>query len=237
MINRATLTITGLYNWDDKLFNNLTLPVGIDKNEVVEDILYQCADLEVVYPDWDVMAKAIGVWSNEALFRWNKINNLSKLSYNPIENYDMMETETISDSKNKTGTEAQTGTVNQSQTENSAGTNNSVTGNNNTVENLVTGFNTTSPVTNTKDITTGANTETGNSSVNTTTNNNSAVDNISNKNENEVSNILRNNRRHGNLGVMTPADMIRKELEIYPELNLYEIIPVEFKMRFCIMVY
>ena len=97
--NRATLSIVGLYNWDDTIFDDMVLPDGIDKNEIIEDILFQCAELEIVYPDWGVMKQAIATWSNEELFKWNKIQKLAELEYNPIENYDRMETETINDSK------------------------------------------------------------------------------------------------------------------------------------------
>ena len=43
--------------------------------------------------------------------------------------------------------------------------------------------------------------------------------------------------RHGNIGVMTPGDMIRNELGIYPELNLIHRIVEDFVTEFCIMVY
>lgn len=223
--NRATLSIAGLYNWNEHIFDDLVLPVSIDKNEIIDDILYTCADLEIVYPDWNVMKHAIKVWSEEALYRWNKIETLAEAEYNPLENYDMMETESIHDNREKKKNDVSTGKV---KTENVASNNNS---NTNTVTNAVTGYNTTSPVTNTQDTTTGNETGNGISNGQATTND------IRTGNETETGNVVRNNRRHGNLGVMTPADMIKKELEVYPQLNLYAIIPTEFKMRFCLLVY
>lgn len=223
--NRATLSIAGLYNWNEHIFDDLVLPVSIDKNEIIDDILYTCADLEIVYPDWNVMKHAIKVWSEEALYRWNKIETLAEAEYNPLENYDMMETESIQDNREKKKNDVSTGKV---KTENVASNNNS---NTNTVTNAVTGYNTTTPVTNTQDTTTGSETGNGISNGQATTND------IRTGNETETGNVVRNNRRHGNLGVMTPADMIKKELEVYPQLNLYAIIPTEFKMRFCLLVY
>lgn len=235
--NRATLSIAGLYNWDENIFDDLVVPVSIDKNEIIDDILYTCADLEIVYPDWNVMKHAIKVWSEEAIYRWNKIEVLATAVYNPLENYDMIENESIQDSRAKTRTDEKTSNaVENGQVKSESAVNNS-NANQNTTVNAVTGFNTTTPVTDTQTTVNG--TETGNGVSNgVSTNQNVQSGNEKGTgNETETGNIVRSNRRHGNLGVMTPADMIKKELEVYPQLNLYAIIPTEFKMRFCLLVY
>lgn len=223
--NRATLSIVGLYNWDDTIFDDMVLPTGIDKTEIIEDILFQCAELEILYPDWGVMKKAIETWSKEEIFKWDKIQKLAELEYNPIENYDRMETETVQDSKEKTHNDVETGTA---KSENITSSN---ADNNNTTTNAVTGFNTTTPVTDTQTTVTGA--ETGNGISNGT----SRMSNAKNGNEKETGNIIRNNRTHGNIGVTAPYQMILGDLSVYDSINLYKIIPVDFKMRFCIGVY
>lgn len=215
--NRGTLSIIGLYNWDEHIFDDMVLPSSLTLSDIVHDILYECGDLEVVYPDADVMRDAIAVWSEEEIFRWNKIQKLASLDYNPIENYDRMENESIEDERNRTGEITQTSNqVSQRES-----------GNTNTIENQVTGYNSNTPVTNAKNINTGTNTDTdttGNSGTGTST-------------ESDKVNHVKQSRIHGNIGVSTPADMMKKELEIYPELNLHRIIPLEFKMRFCLLVY
>lgn len=207
--NRATLSIVGLYNWDDTIFEDMVLPAGIDKNEIIEDILFQCAELEIVYPDWGVMKKAIETWSKEEIFKWNKIQKLAELEYNPIENYDRMETETINDSK---ATAAET-----TNTANSADT-----GKNKTT-NSVTGYNTTTPVT---DTFTEVESENKNGGVS-----------VGKGATTETGNIVRNNRTHGNIGVTAPYQMILGDLSVYESINLYQIIPVDFRLRFCLGVY
>lgn len=207
--NRATLSIVGLYNWDDTIFEDMVLPDGIDKNEIIEDILFQCAELEIVYPDWGVMKQAIATWSNEELFKWNKIQKLAELEYNPIENYDRMETETINDSKATTA-------------ENTTVANSADTGKNKTT-NSVTGYNTSEPVT---DTVTDFESENKNSGIST-----------GKGSTQETGNIIRNNRTHGNIGVTAPYQMILGDLSVYDSINLYKIIPVDFKLRFCIAVY
>ena len=207
--NRATLSIVGLYNWDDTIFDDMVLPAGIDKTEIIEDILFQCAELEIVYPDWGVMKKAIETWSKEEIFKWDKIQKLAELEYNPIENYDRMETETINDSKATTA-----------ETTNTA--NSADTGTNKTT-NSVTGFNTTTPVT---DTVTDFESE-----------NKSGGVSVGKGTTSETGNIIRNNRTHGNIGVTAPYQMILGDLSVYESINLYKIIPVDFRMRFCLGVY
>lgn len=207
--NRATLSIVGLYNWDDTIFEDMVLPNGIDKDEIIEDILFQCAELEIVYPDCGIMKQAIATWSKEELFKWNKIQKLAELEYNPIENYDRMETETINDSKATTA-------------ENTTVANSADTGKNKTT-NSVTGYNTSAAVT---DTVTDFESENKNSGIST-----------GKGSTQETGNIIRNNRTHGNIGVTAPYQMILGDLSVYDSINLYQIIPVDFKLRFCIQVY
>lgn len=199
--NRGFLSIVGLYNWDDSLFNDMVVPTGINKDEIVKEILFLCGDLEVLYPDWDVMKTAIKAWSDDEIFRWNKIQKIAEMEYNPIENYDRMENEVVTSNRNRKGTTAGS------------------TANNNTDTHSVTGYNTSTPVTDTEDTTSG-----------TTTNAQTSADS-------EDGSGVKTSRIHGNIGVTTPAQMITGELGIYDKLNLYKIIPEDFKMRFCLMVY
>ena len=225
MINRGTMSIVGLYNWNDKIFDDLVVPTSIDKDEVIEDILFTCADLEIVYPDWDVMKKAIKTWSEEEIFKWNKIEKLAELQYNPIENYDRYETETVNDTRQKTGSDTGTSELASETATNSGSKDDS------TVTNAVTGFNTTTPVTDST-----ATTETKNAQ-NAISNGKTRGSSANNKQETETGDLVRNNRTHGNIGVTAPYQMIKGDLSVYDDINLYKIIPVEFKMRFCLMVY
>ena len=91
--NRGTLSIIGLYNWDDHIFDLLHLPSGVLRNDVVQNILMECGELETMYPDWEFMYRAINYWSYKELPTWEHIYEMTQLEYNPIENYDRMETE------------------------------------------------------------------------------------------------------------------------------------------------
>ena len=81
----ATLSILGLYRYDNSIFDNLVTPFE-DNENLIQNILMECAELEILYPDADFMKFAIGAWSQKQLPIWNKLYNTEKLEYNPLEN-------------------------------------------------------------------------------------------------------------------------------------------------------
>lgn len=66
-----TLSILGMYNYDNSIFDLLVLPDEVDRDVIVDNILMECAELELIYTDWDFMRFAIGQWSKKELRRWN----------------------------------------------------------------------------------------------------------------------------------------------------------------------
>ena len=87
MILRSKLSIMGLYYADNTIFDNMVLPENVDRETLIADILSECAELEVLYPDSDYMKMIIGYWSNKMLPSWDKINEALNLEYDPINNY------------------------------------------------------------------------------------------------------------------------------------------------------
>lgn len=90
----SNLSVIGLYNYSENLFNGLSLPAGMtddDKSVLIDNILFECADLEVLYPSWTFMYRAISSWSKKQLPTWTRIYNLSQMEYDPIENFNRME--------------------------------------------------------------------------------------------------------------------------------------------------
>lgn len=81
----ATLSILGLYNYDSTIFDNLVTPFE-DNDNLIQNILIECAELEILYPDADFMKFAIGAWSQKQLPIWSRLYNTEKLEYNPLEN-------------------------------------------------------------------------------------------------------------------------------------------------------
>ena len=98
----ANMSIMGLYNNDESIFDLLHLPDGFtnDDTECVKySILSECAELEILYPNPTVMKNMIDLWSYKELPYWQRVYDASLLEYNPIENYRRNEVENISDGR------------------------------------------------------------------------------------------------------------------------------------------
>ena len=91
------LSIMGMYEYDNSLFDGLDVPTYTDKNNVVHvvdktavinSILLNCAELEILYPNIDTMKLAIGVWSAAEQDTWKKMYATVMMEYNPLWNVD-----------------------------------------------------------------------------------------------------------------------------------------------------
>lgn len=89
---RSTLSVLGLYQYDATIFDNMSLPSNTDKETVINNILMECAELEIIYPDPDFLKLALGVWSKKELPVWEELEKTLHYDYNPIENYNRTET-------------------------------------------------------------------------------------------------------------------------------------------------
>lgn len=122
---RATLSILGLYNWDTSIFENLVVPNGVDPAIAISTIIYDNAELEILYPDPSAMTYFIGLWSSRELPLWTRYLNAIQAEYNPIENYNRTEetTETIEEETSGSSTETGTRSPNLKSTNKVAGYN------------------------------------------------------------------------------------------------------------------
>lgn len=233
MPNQASLSIAGLYSWDDHIFDQMQLPSGVNRQNIIDNILMECAELTVIYPDWDFMYRAIGQWSIKELEIWNKVYELEHLDYNPIENYDRYEDEVEKVSEKKLENE-QTGSTGDTLNIGTGEHFNSDKQSTDTV-NRVAGFNSS---------------DLANQSQNETNaiNNGRTADRQSNKsvgtaaemtNRNGVNDQTRGrtSRIHGNIGVTTSQQMIQSSLDLLPKVHVDDYIINSFKERFCILVY
>ena len=88
MGRQSWISITGLYNYDSTIFDDMYLPAGMDSDLAVNNILLECAELEVLLPDPDAMKQAINFWSHAQAAVWDKLWNTTQFEYNPIWNKD-----------------------------------------------------------------------------------------------------------------------------------------------------
>lgn len=89
-----TLSLLGLYQYNEQLFDGLRLPAGVNKDTFVDNLLAETAEFEVIYPDAEFMANMISVWSTKELPVWGKLEETLHYKYDPISNYDRHEEST-----------------------------------------------------------------------------------------------------------------------------------------------
>lgn len=225
---RATLSILGLYQREPTLFDELELPGSMNKDVLIDNILYEAAPLEAYYPDPNFMKFMIGRWSFMNQSVWQKLYDTTVLEYNPISNYDRTEewseNEQMLDKRTLTGTEMETSTDNSSGEIKSSGTVKS--------ELNVSGYNESSYVPREQTIET----------PDTLTSNTSETDRTVSIDKNDTENMdrkrdnIRTGRAFGNIGVTTTQQMIQQERETVL-FNMYKVITDSFIERFCLMIY
>ena len=204
----ASLSIYGLYTYNAEIFDNLVLPSGIDKDILVSDILTECSDFALLYPNYDFMKMLIGVWSQKELLIWTRLHESETIEYNPIENYDRHESISRSVTSESSGESAATSKAN------TTGTGTSKAGK--------TAYDSGSirDVAQSDNINTDA--SQGESSE-SSTNSASGVETVV-------------NHSHGNIGVTTAQQMIEGYREV-SQFCTYDYIVQSFKDRFCVQVY
>lgn len=211
----AKISALGLNEWDGTLWDNFVVPQGVNKSDVTNTIMLETADLELLYPDFDTMKAAIGIWSRAELPIWQKLYDTVQLEYNPIWNVDTTETETrgVTESGNRSGNSRRDSTASGSNS-GSAST-----------DNKSNSFNSSALVVNDRQETS----DSGTSQSTAQETANSAETTSGNRNEN----ITR--ARKGNMGVSTQS-LIKEEREI-SQFCIEDYIVNSFKRRFCLLVY
>lgn len=105
MSRGEVLSVLGLYHWDNTLFDEMSFPSDFtndNKQTTIGNILAECAELEILFPSAPTCKTMIGLWSKLNLPVWERIYKASLREYNPIENYNRTEDETISNDKTST---------------------------------------------------------------------------------------------------------------------------------------
>ena len=88
------LSLLGLYQYNERLFDGLRLPKGVNKDTFVDNLLAETAEFEILYPEPEFMANMIAVWSEKELPVWEKLEETLHYDYDPISNYDRHEEST-----------------------------------------------------------------------------------------------------------------------------------------------
>ena len=88
------MTLYGIYQYDPTLFDGVTLPEGMDKTLMVNQIIRQSGDLFPYYQVPPQVKTAITEWFVRRKDNFAKLWQGFTAEYNPIENYDRQEDST-----------------------------------------------------------------------------------------------------------------------------------------------
>ena len=203
------LTLIGLYKYNPAVFANLTLPAAIDEEIFIDSLLLEYGECPLIYPDYDFMKLAIGAWSRKWYANFERIATALSASYNPIHNYD----------KTETWTENETN-ENSRELSNSTDTTYSEDSTN---ENVVSAYNENTYQPDNKNI----------NDVDSTTNMDTSIE----ESENKERENTRTGRVYGNIGVTESSAMVKNELDLRTNNNLYHILSEMFYREFCLYVF
>lgn len=94
-MSSATLTLLGLYQYGvsvgSNIFDKLSVPAEIDHDLLVDNILHECGDFEVLYPDLEFMSDAVEMFSKKWQRTFEKWVKVLAEDYKPLANYDRIE--------------------------------------------------------------------------------------------------------------------------------------------------
>ena len=228
----AKLTMTGMESYlkykDMSLFDLLSLPEGIDKDNVIDNIILEGADFETVYADPLFMRSAIGVWSGKHYRTFDKWIRALNIEYNPLENYDRQEAWTDKGKENSNSKFIDDTTTESNGTVNTHGKSDQ----NGNTEDQTSAFDSSSYQPADKYIIdTDENHEDHTGTYNKTENDSTQTNEFHKGDENE-----HRGRIHGNIGVTSSQQMLQSEFDI-ARFNIVQQITDLFLSEFCILVY
>lgn len=224
----ASLSLYGIFQYDDTILDGLNVPTGMDADTVKNMLLIETVGMSILYPDAPFLKKAIALWSAERSDVWQKLYNTTVLEYDPIENYDRRE----ESSEENIGNEH----VQSSQERNTDSESRGSSQQHRSGENTVTAANTAYNSNDFAD--TSKSTSSGSDDImDSTVSSGSGTENVSGSGKKSSTDLRKLfSRIHGNIGVTTSQQMIMSEREV-AEFCMVDYIVNDFISRFCVMVY
>lgn len=213
MSTMQRLTLIGLYNYDNSLFDNLSLPDGYDLETFKESLLLEHGEKCVLYADFDFMKYSIGAWGRKWALELERIYEALTAEYNPIHNYDRYEYYKDTDDVDRKMTDkpdysnTQTNDYDIVTEQNTDGT----------TEHKVSAYNSSDYENSSKDIENN-----GKSTVsNDGTIKNAVSGTTQNVEDNTDRKFIHDAHLYGNIGVNTAASMVNEIVEQRIKFNLY----------------
>lgn len=197
-----------MHLWDGDLFDDITLPSGMDKTTVVNQIMLDNGLLEVLYPEHDLLKGLIKAHFLAHQVDYQRLWEAVSQTYNPLYNLDRKNTltERTERTENTTGNTTSNTTINSNQS----------------TEQKVSAFDSSTyqPSEQMKG--------------NTIDNTNGNTDATADTQGQDVHTL--ESHEEGSIGVITPQDMLHREFDIRKDWNIYKFISMDFRDQFMIQL-
>ena len=226
------LSILGLYNAAPDIFDDFSLPTQISglKDEIIEQLLMECAEFEVIYPNPAIMKAAIGSWSSLRLHTWQRIADALYKNYDPFINFTRDERRERLETRDLAGSEdiTSSGADNYNNIQDAR-----TRSGNATTTNSATAFDSNNFANATKQAYTDGETDTN---IRTGSIGRSGTSSTESTDTGTIGTV-ETFHSQGDSALFTPTDIAKKETEMRLANDIIHLIMMEFKTRFCIMVY
>lgn len=210
------ITLFGFLHYDKTLFDDIELPEGIDKDNLIDTIMMESGDLYPYYQQPVYLKRNINNWFKRMLPNFERMVKALTEEYNPLHNYDRYEESNDSRVENNRFTSDKNTNSSLNNSFDNSGTNNR----------NVSAYNSGGYQPSNQDV---------------SNNNGSSFSSGADSENIETTNTVDDNNTHtahlyGNIGVTTSATMAREELELR-KYDLVLEIAREFERRFITQVY
>lgn len=233
MSTTPRLTFIGLYNYDNTIFNQLTLPTGVDKTTAIITFLRVYGECPVLYSDPDFIKSMLGIWSVQNEEPIARIYRALSEEYNPLHNFDRHEE--YSDSESSSETASYTGSETTAYTGSDAASESESSTSSETDENTISAYNANTYQPDNKQQRDG---EIGRESTR------EYERDLLDTHSRNLADSRSGNRRfthtghlYGNIGVTKSQEMAIDEVELRMKYDIYGVIADMLHRDFCLYLY
>lgn len=206
---RTIIPIATLYDYDNNIFNDIYIK-GLPKDQLIEHFLLLYGDLTPVYQDPKYLRRHVASVARSLQWTIDHLWEVTQLEYNPIENYDRMESWTDAGA----GT-FQKGNVDTEETFNK-GSVTTTFGKVSDSTHKVAAFNSSTPEVANTDNTTDSGSDSQTFGADT------SRGSVTNGLDESTTSGTHEGRIHGNIGVTTSQQMLQAEIDLSKDYNFLD---------------
>lgn len=252
--------ILDMFTYDNSIFDNVSLPEGIDRQLAIDTIICNFGHTPLYRPDPAWIKYYLGNWSRKNAYTFETLYKTITQKYDPIYNYDRYETATDNRTVKTTGKENEkterAGTIKdsgesrtqevQDESSSSRQQDNAMKGT--STEHVISADNVSTYQSDSKDINSGNDTldshittdrnfdgDVKNTTSATQTNSDNSGRDLTHS-EDTAEEVSHTVRAYGNVGVTTTQQMLQSERDV-AMFNLYDVIAQSFHDEFCLYLY